>query len=117
MPKEECEFIDPDELSWVPIEAGSGAVAEGMVQKILSFDKETGDCTRLLQFPPGAETDEVITHDFCEEVIILEGELHDKRLNKTFTKGMYACRPPDMPHGPYVTPKGCMTFEIRYYQQ
>jgi hypothetical protein len=43
MPKEECEFIDPDELSWVPIEAGSGAVAEGMVQKILSFDKETGD--------------------------------------------------------------------------
>lgn len=116
MPKAEREFFDTDELSWVPLEAGSGATAAGMVQKILSLDQDTGDVTRLLRFPAGTETTEVITHDFCEEVIILEGELHDKRLNKTFTKGMYACRLPGMEHGPYATSTGCLTFEMRYYQ-
>ncbi len=117
MAKQEREFFDPDELSWQSVEAGSGAAGEGVVEKILSFDADTGDCTRLLQFAPGVETYEVITHDFCEEVIILEGELHDKRLNQTFTKGMYACRLPDMQHGPYATPNGCTTFEMRYYSK
>ncbi len=117
MPKQEREFFDTDAMPWVAVEAGSGAAGEGVVQKLLSLDQDTGDCTRLLKFAPGVETDEIITHDFCEEVIILEGELHDKRLNQTFTKGMYACRLPDMQHGPYATPKGCLTFEIRYYSK
>jgi anti-sigma factor ChrR (cupin superfamily) len=117
MPKEEREFFDPEELPWEPVAAGSGAAGEGVMQKILSYDEETGNCTRLLKFAPGVETNEAITHDFYEEVIILEGELHDKRLNQTFTKGMYACRQPGMLHGPYATPKGCMTFEVRYYPE
>jgi anti-sigma factor ChrR (cupin superfamily) len=115
MPKQEREFFDPEELSWQAVAAGSGAAGAGVEEKVLSFDADTGNCSRLLKFAPGVETDEVITHDFCEEVIILEGELHDKRLNQTFTTGMYACRQPGMPHGPYVTSKGCMTFEVRYY--
>ena len=117
MPKEEREFFDPETLPWEAVDASSGAAGEGVVQKMLSRDPETGDCTRLLQFAPGVETHEVITHDFWEEVIILEGELHDKRLNKAFTKGMYACRPPGMPHGPWRAPEGCITFEIRYYRR
>ncbi|MCZ6875656.1 MAG: hypothetical protein O7G88_19370, partial [bacterium] len=64
MPKQQREFFDPNDLAWESVEAGSGATAEGVVQKILSYDQETGDCTRLLKFPPGAQTDEVITHDF-----------------------------------------------------
>ncbi len=117
MAKTEREFFDPAELPWEPVAAGSGAAGEGIMQKVLSHDPETGDVTRLLKFAPGVETHEVITHDFYEEVIILEGELYDKRLNKTFTKGMYACRLPGMPHGPYATPHGCMTFEVRYYKK
>jgi hypothetical protein len=117
MPKAEREFFDTETLPWQPVEAGSGAAGDGVVQKILSVDADTGDCTRLLKFAPGVETHEVITHDFWEEVIILEGELHDKRLKKTFTKGMYACRQPGMLHGPYATPQGCVTFETRYYKQ
>ncbi|MED5569770.1 MAG: cupin, partial [Chloroflexota bacterium] len=31
--------------------------------------------------------------------------------------GMYACRPPGMPHGPYLSPIGCTTFEVRYYRK
>ena len=114
MAKTEREFFDTDAIPWEPVAPGSGAAGAGVTQKLLSLDQETGNCTRLLQFAPGVETDEVITHDFYEEVIILDGELHDKRLHKTFTKGMYACRPPGMPHGPYATPKGCTTFEVRY---
>ena len=33
---------------------------------------------------------------------------------KTFTAGMYACRPPGMVHGPYRVPRGCTTLELRY---
>ncbi len=29
-------------------------------------------------------------------------------------KGMYACRPPGMKHGPYRTETGCVTLEVRY---
>ncbi len=117
MSKEEYEFFDHEDVPWAPVTAGSGAAGQGMVEKILNLDHSTGVGTRLLRFPPGVETSEVIVHDFWEEVYVLEGELHDKRLNKTFTTGMYACRPPGMRHGPYSSPKGCMTFEVRYYNK
>ncbi|MFQ5851390.1 MAG: cupin domain-containing protein [Candidatus Binatia bacterium] len=116
MAKLEKEFFDLNEIEWKPIEGGSGAKGSGILEKILSRDEKTGDYTRLLRFDPGVETDEVLEHDFWEEVIILEGSLVDKRLNHEFTKGMYACRPPGMKHGPYRAPNGCMTFEIRYYK-
>lgn len=84
------------------------------MEKILSHDSATGDVTRLLRFDPGVETSGIITHDFWEEVWILEGSLIDLGKNQTFTAGMYACRPPGMVHGPYRTPSGCMTLEMRY---
>jgi len=76
-----------------------------------------GDVTRLLQFDAGVETTETITHDFWEEVWILEGELIDLGKHQTFTAGMYACRPPGMLHGPYRVSKGCVTFEVRYVKR
>jgi hypothetical protein len=53
-------------------------------------------------------------NEFWEEVYILEGSFVQG--NQVFTPGMYACRPPGMRHGPYKTPTGCLTFEIRYYR-
>ena len=117
MPKTEFEFFGHETVPWGPVAVGSGAAAEGMEEKILNFDEDAGVSTRLLKFPPGIETSEVIVHDFWEEVIILEGELHDKTLNATFTSGMYACRPPGMLHGPYSSPIGFTTFEVRYYRR
>jgi hypothetical protein len=72
--------------------------------------------TRQLRFEPGTDTSDngVLTHDFWEEVYILEGDLTDLRLGETFTAGMYACRPPGMEHGPWSTQSGCLTFEVRY---
>ena len=119
MPKPEYEFFDPltaKHLAWRPM-AGD---ATGQLQEmILSQDPETGDYTRLLRFPAGTDTSPngVLTHDFWEEVWIIEGSIHDLRLGQTFTQGMYACRPPGMEHGPWTSPDGALTFEIRYYRR
>ena len=110
MSKEEQEFHAIDNVPWTTPPGGSGAAADGVTEKILNWDPEKGVGSRLLHFEPGSETDEVISHDFWEEVYVLEGGLHDKNLNQTFTAGMYACRPPGMPHGPYTSPDGCTTF-------
>jgi hypothetical protein len=47
-------------------------------------------------------------------VYLLEGELTDLTLGRTFRAGHYASRRPGMPHGPYRTPAGCTMLEIRY---
>jgi len=117
MPKPELEFFAPDHLPWEPVAASSatgGAGGAGIEQKILSRDPASGDVTRLLRFAAGVETTETIAHDFWEEVWILEGELVDVCKQRTFSAGMYACRPPGMIHGPYRVPRGCLTLETRY---
>jgi len=118
MPKPELEFFKPDHIAWEPVSgsATGGAGGAGVSQKILSRS-EDGDVTRLLRFEAGVETTETITHDFWEEVWILEGELMDLGKGQTFTAGMYACRPPGMVHGPYRVPRGCVTFEVRYFKR
>ncbi len=119
MAKPELEFFSPDALPWEPVEGSrtGGAGGPGVRQRILAWDHESGDVTRLLRFEAGVETTETIVHDFWEEVWILEGELIDLGKSQTFTAGMYACRPPGMRHGPYRVPRGCTTLEIRYYQR
>jgi hypothetical protein len=106
--KQELEFFDATSVDWEP------AGGPGLTQRVLSGDKTSGDHTRILRFEPGTVTSETLVHDFWEEVYILEGAMTDLRLNETFTAGMYACRPPGMEHGPWETPEGCLTFEVRY---
>lgn len=111
--KPEIEFQPAERVGWTPI----GGPAEGLSERILaSADLEAGVVTRMLRFEPGTNTtpNGTLTHDFWEEVYILEGDLTDLRLNETFTAGMYACRPPGMEHGPWVSREGCLTFEVRY---
>jgi hypothetical protein len=113
--KVEHEFFDPvsaEGIPWKPVEGN----AAGLTEKILSLDPETGDYTRILRFAPHADTSAngTLRHDFWEEVWILEGAIHDLVLDATFTSGMYACRPPGMPHGPWRSDVGALTFEVRY---
>src|SRR5687767_15033610 len=117
MPKAELEFFRPDHLPWTQVGGSTtgGAGGPGVMEKVLSRDERTGDVTRLLRFEAGVETRDTITHDFWEEVWIVDGSLVDLGKKQTFTAGMYACRPPGMVHGPYRVPAGgCVTFEIRY---
>ena len=107
MSRRDREFSTTSKIQWRRI---SVKVSE----KILSRDSETGAYTRLLHFDAGGETSDVLTHDFYEEVYILEGSITDKRLGRTFSQGMYAYRTPGMKHGPWVATDGCLTFEVRY---
>ena len=87
MAKPEREFADVGALPWTPV-AGSavaGAGGPGIEEKVLS-----------------------------REVLILDGSLVDLGLGRTFTAGMYACRPPGMPHRSYASPGGALLFETRY---
>lgn len=113
MPKSELEFFDP---SGIPSQ-GIGDI-QGLSEKILSRDEETGDYTRLLFFGPGTDTTPMgpQVHDFWEEVWIIEGSIYDITLQQNFTAGMYACRPPGMPHGPWRSSEGCRTVEFRRYE-
>jgi hypothetical protein len=90
--------------------------AEGLDERVLARNPEAGTATRILRFAPGTDTSPngVQRHDFWEEVYVLEGSLHDVTLNRTFTAGMFACRPPGMAHGPWTSDEGCVTFEVRY---
>lgn len=110
--KPEFEFSDVDVIPWTPV---SGGVA-GQTERILAVDPASGTATRMLRFEPGTDTSVsgVLRHDFWEEVYILSGELRDLTLNEVFGPGTYACRPPGMPHGPWRSDPGCVTFEVRY---
>ncbi len=111
MPKPEYEFHHP-QGEW---RRAAGA-AEGIRAQTLSEDPATGDYTGLLRFEPGVDTSPngTVTHDFWEEVFILRGDLTDLQLDKTFKAGMYACRPPGMPHGPWRSEEGVLMLEVRY---
>ncbi|MDD4029315.1 MAG: cupin domain-containing protein [Caldisericia bacterium] len=86
----------------------------GTMEKVLSYDPETGNYTRLLKFPPQTKVPDLLSHDFCEEVYILEGFLKDEKKDITMKAGYYGSRLPEMKHGPYDIPLGCVTMEIRY---
>jgi hypothetical protein len=113
MPKPEMEFFFPeDKFSWSAV-----AGVEGLEEIVLAKDEETGDYTRILRFAPGTDTSPLglQKHEFWEEVWIVSGAIHDLGMDETFREGMYACRPPGMPHGPWRSDNGCVTFEVRYY--
>lgn len=115
MAKPEHEFFSVTDVAWTPV-AGADV---GMTERVLARDPQHGVATRILRFPKGCDTSPngVQVHDFWEEVYILEGAIHDTELNQTFSAGQYACRPLGMRHGPWTSPDGCLTFEVRYYSE
>lgn len=112
MSKPEHEFFPVTKIGYTPCEG----VVPQLTERILAADPAAGVATRVLHFQPGTDTtpNGVQAHDFWEEVYIVEGSITDLRLGETFTAGMYACRPPGMPHGPWRSDNGCTTFEVRY---
>jgi len=98
----------------------------GIKQKILAADidedKKTGGRTRLLRFDPGVYTTAPFVHDHWEEVYLVSGDLtvgndDQGRGGEPFTAPTYACRPPGVFHGPFKSEKGCMLYEIHYYDE
>jgi hypothetical protein len=113
MPSSNMEFFDPlaseNRSEWEP----APNYPEGGYQKMLYKDDDRR-LSRFLRVEPGVKTENIIAHDYYEEVLIIEGGLIDRTLNKVFTAGMYAYRTPGMDHGPYDYPIGCLMFEHRW---
>jgi hypothetical protein len=111
MAKPELEFHQPTG-PWVR----TSEAVPGMWAQVLAEDAASGDYTGLARYEPGVDTTPlgVRVHDSWEEVYILAGDLTDLSLGRTFTVGMYACRPPGMRHGPWRTAQGVTMLEIRY---
>jgi hypothetical protein len=111
--KAEREFAAVSEIPFAPAEP----LLDGLDERIIASAGQPGVVTRMLRFAPGLDTSAngTLTHDFWEEVYILDGEMTDLRLGQTFVAGDYACRPPGMEHGPWrAGAAGCLTFEVRY---
>jgi len=85
------EFHDPSSRPWEAVEG-----VDGLYERIIAGKQGSPDHSRM-----GGG-------------VVLEGSLGDLRLDEEFSAGMYACRPPGMPHGPWRTERGCVTFEVRY---
>ena len=104
----------------------------GIQQKILASDlneaRKMGGRTRLLRFAPGVYTTAPFVHDHWEEVYLLSGDLivgndvHEAlsfllHRGQSFEAPTYACRPPGVYHGPFKSDRGCMLYEIHYYDE
>ncbi|MEU3984361.1 cupin domain-containing protein [Streptomyces sp. NPDC026672] len=108
MSKPELEFHVPDG-PWTP-------TGPGVEERVLADDPEGGSRTALVRWAPGTDTaaQGVSRHDVWEEVYLVEGSMHDLTLDRTFTAGMYASRPPGMPHGPWRTQNGVTMLVFTY---
>lgn len=114
MSKPELEFHDTGSMPWSLQAEG----VEGMLEKVLASDPDTGDLTRLTRWEPGTDSSSlgVQAHSFWEEVFILDGSIEDLTLHKRFGSGFYACRPPGMKHGPWRSAEGVVQLEIRTHR-
>jgi len=114
MPKTTETYWNPLKLDtqqrWSPIKGMEG-VAEELT---LAIDNETGDYTRLTRFMPGADTTTFgsKSHDYPEEILILEGRIFDAAFDQWLEMGDYASRSPGEVHGPFKTDVGCTVLEI-----
>jgi hypothetical protein len=115
------EFHAVDMSSGWEVPAGYPA---GIQQKILSgaLDEtaKRGSRSRLLRFEPGVFTTAPFVHDYWEEVFLVSGDLtvgNDEAGNggTAFAPFTYACRPPGAFHGPFKSEKGCVLFELHYF--
>ena len=111
MTKPELEFHLPTGPWTAPPGAGPG-----VTERVLAEDARGGHRTALVRWEPGTDTSAqgVARHEFWEEVYLLEGSLHDLTLDQTFPRGTYACRPPGMPHGPWLAPEGVTMLVFTY---
>ncbi|WP_159010934.1 cupin [Bradyrhizobium sp. S69] len=119
--KEHKEFHAVDFASGWETPAGYPA---GIQQKILSgaLDETNrrGSRSRLLRFAPGVYTTRPFVHEYWEEVYLVEGDLtvgndENGEGGTAFAPNTYASRPPGAYHGPFKSNKGCLLFEIHYF--
>jgi len=114
MIKEHLEFFGLDlTTGWETPPGYPQTVQQKILAGSLDEKNRKGSRTRLLRFVPGAFTTQPFEHEYWEEVLLVSGTLTIGGVDfKPFT---YACRPPQVPHGPFSTKEGALLYEIHYF--
>ena len=121
--KEHKEFYTPDPgRGWETPAGYPQGIEQQILAGVLDEKAKRGHRSRHLRFAPGVYTTEPFVHDYWEEVYLVSGDLivgNDKQGNggTPFGPHTYACRPPGTPHGPFKSERGCLLFEIHYYDE
>jgi hypothetical protein len=97
-------------------------IKEKTLASDLDDDRKQGSRTRFLRFDPGVYTTVPFVHDHWEEVYLVSGDLivgndENGQGGETFNAPTYACRPPGVYHGPFKSERGCLLYEIHYYDE
>ncbi len=109
-----------DGAQWTPVAADAGRIEEMVLADNFDPVSRTGSRTLLARWQPGSLLAQPVIHDFHEEVFIVEGDFvvgcdGAGQGGERFGAYTYACRPPQVWHGPFASPAGCMLLEFQYY--
>lgn len=96
MARPPLEFFDTEKIPWEPHVVQSKRM-DPLMQKVLSYDEETGAITLFVKYPKGYKHPFLTYHTITEELFILKGQI--KMEGKEYGEGFYAYRPPGMVHG------------------
>lgn len=112
------QVIEPDQAKWVTV-TSERAITLTIFKDTLDTVNKTGVRTRLVRFHPGGGTREIYTHDYHEEVYLIEGDQTEVaapgRPQRTYRDGGYFFRAAHTEHGPFYSEQGCLLFEVHYY--
>lgn len=105
---------------WRPVAGYQGAIEEQVLADNLDAAQRRGSRTRLARWQPGALIAQPVIHDFHEEVFIVAGDLvvgcdAQSQGGEAFDAYTFACRPPQVWHGPFISRGGCLLLEFQYY--
>lgn len=123
IPKQHREFYELDmNEGWETPHGYPAGIKQKIISGVLDEKNKTGSRSRLIKFEPGAFTTEPFKHDYWEEIFVFEGDLRvgndlQGKGGERFGPMTYAVRPPGSFHGPCASDKGCMVFEIHYYDE
>ena len=108
-------FAQANKHCWQVVEGTDGQL-EALT---LAMDEHSGDYTRLTRFKAGADT-QVLgaqSHDYPEEIFVVQGRLYDQAFDRWLEAGDYASRPPGELHGPFRAESECIVLEVSYPSQ
>lgn len=108
-----------DEYRWESL-PGCERVAQAILVNQLDEVNKRGTRTRLVRYGAESSTGAAFTHDFHEEVYLLEGEqeildAESHELRGVYPRGTHFHRTAGTVHGPFRSRQGCVLLEIHYY--
>lgn len=113
------DFLKIDfENDWVRPEGAPEGISVKILAGALDHAAKTGRCTTLTRWRAGTEVSDAITHDYIEEVYVIDGALLwlDGDSATRVEANNYVCRPAGVPHGPFRADEDYLAIEFCYYE-